>query len=58
MTIYDFLIEYDHAKDKFYLSKSGELIQTFYGEWVLKEFLNNEYGLNGPQVVSAISAAY
>lgn len=54
MTIYDFLIEYDRAKDKFYLSKGGELIQTFYGDWALKEFLNDEYGLNGPQVTSAI----
>lgn len=54
-TIYDFEIEYDSAKDKYYLSKNnGELIKTFYGEWALKEFLDSEYGLSGPQVASAI----
>ena len=54
-TIFDFKIEYDSAKDKYYLSKNnGQLINTFYGEWALKEFLSNEYGLYGPQVASAI----
>lgn len=54
-TIYDFEIEYDSSKDKYYLSKNnGELIKTFYGEWALREFLNSEYGLTGPQVTSAI----
>lgn len=57
MTIYDFTIEYDRAKDKFYLSKGGELLQTFYGDWALKEYLYSEYNLCGPQVVSAIQAA-
>lgn len=59
MTIYDFKIEYDAAKDKFYLSSAaGELLKTFYGDYALKEFLNDEYGLYGPQVISAINAAY
>lgn len=54
-TIYDFEIEHDTAKDKYYLSHNcGPLIQTFYGAWALREFLNGEYGLSGPQVESAI----
>ena len=54
-TIYDFKIEYDSAKGKYYLSKNcGDLIETFYGGWALKEFLHSEYGLSGPQVESAI----
>lgn len=54
-TIYDFEIEYDPAKDKYYLSKNcGDLIGTFYGAWALKEFLYSEYDLIGPQVESAI----
>lgn len=58
MTIYDFTIEYDTTKDKFYLSKGGELLKTFYGEWALKDYLYSEYNLFGPQVISAINAAY
>lgn len=55
MTIYDFKIEYDNAKDKFYLSDTaGNLLNTFYGAYALKDFLNSEYGLYGPQVESAI----
>ncbi len=59
MGINDFKIEYDGAKDKFYLSNlCGELIATFYGGYALKEFLNDTYGLCGAQVESAINAAY
>ena len=33
----NFKIEYDSAKDKYYLMERGELIQACYGQWALEE---------------------
>lgn len=46
----NFKIEYDSAKDKYYLMERGELIQTFYGQWALEEYLLTERGLEFKQI--------
>lgn len=34
-----FKIEYDAAKDKYYLSKNGIMLESFYGFYALSEYL-------------------
>lgn len=58
-TIYDFEIEYDSSKDKYYLSKNnGELIKTFYGEWALEEYLKTNWNFTEEQIKELYNSMY
>lgn len=54
----NFKIEYDSAKDKYYLMERGELIQTFYGQWALEEYLLTERGLEFKQIDALLENIY
>lgn len=54
----NFKIEYDSAKDKYYLMERGELIQTFYGKWALEEYLLTERGLGFKQIDALLENIY
>lgn len=40
-------LEYNELKDKYYLidMQSKELIETFYGDWALREYLFDVYSM-------------
>ena len=54
----NFKIEYDSAKDKYYLMERGELIQAFYGQWALEEYLLTERGLEFKQIDALLENIY
>lgn len=54
----NFKIEYDSTKDKYYLMERGELIQTFYGQWALEEYLLTECGLEFKQIDALLENIY
>ena len=54
----NFKIEYDSAKDKYYLIECGELIQAFYGQWALEEYLLTERGLEHKQIDALLENMY
>lgn len=57
----EFTLDYDRAKDKYYLSivAFGEWItETFYGSWALEEYLRDSWSLTNEQIEELKSKAY
>lgn len=53
-----FKIEYDAAKEKYYLSKNGILLESFYGFFALSEYLLRECNLTESQIVELTENIY
>lgn len=54
-----FTLDYDNVKDKYYLSviAYGEwIIEAFYGDWALKEYLRNTWDFTEYQINELINS--
>ena len=57
----EFTLDYDSAKDKYYLNclAYGEWItQTFYGEWALEEYLKTNWNFTEEQIKELYNSMY
>ena len=57
----EFTLDYDSAKDKYYLSAIayGEWItETFYGDYALKEYLRDTWSFTEAQINELINSAF
>ena len=57
----EFTLDYDSAKDKYYLSviAYGEWItETFYGTWALEEYLRDTWHFSNEQIQELYAGIY
>lgn len=57
----EFTLNYDKAKDKYYLDicAYGDLwTETFYGKWALFEYLKDMWGFSNKQINKLLESVY